>query len=94
MSPSNSDKRYNKSLYSPQFSRINGDEARFGTEVAPKPVIDLAVKENFQNQIREYKNAGIKNMITFLYLYDGGQLGLKLAFRSQKMVGSWGNDHV
>jgi hypothetical protein len=56
--------------------------------------MDLAIKGNFQNQIRAYKNACIINIITFLYLYDGWKLKLKLMFRSQKMVGSWGNDHV
>jgi hypothetical protein len=46
--------------------------------------MDLAIKGNLQNQIRAYKNACIINIITFLYLYDGWKLKLKLMFRSQK----------
>ena len=61
---------------------------------APEPSIGLAFLRWLKNQIRVRKNACIINMITFLYLYDGGKLSLKLAFSSQKMVGSWGNDHV
>jgi hypothetical protein len=47
---------------------------------APEPPAELAFLGWLKNQIRAQKNAGIKNMISFLYLYDGENLGSKAGF--------------